>query len=104
MAEATKTTEVADVKGPVTLPEEKKVNVVVSINLSEQLTKNIEEFNSLAARLKEQDEKIKKAQDTLGAERNQIYTRAVELQGTIRYLQSQIAAQEKTPDKTPEKK
>ncbi len=93
------TTKVADVKGPVTLPEEKKVDVVVSVNLSEQLAKNIEEFNVTAARLKEQDEKIKKAQDTLGAERNQIYTHAVEVQGTIRYLQTQITAQDKTPEK-----
>lgn len=92
------TKEIKGMKGDVKL-EEKKPDVVVSFNLTDALAKATEEFNSLAKQLKDQDETIKKTADGLNAERNQMYTRAVEVQGTIRYLQDQLKAQEKAPAK-----
>ncbi len=85
------------VVAPVVL--EPKPDVVVNTNLSDLLRKKEEEFNKLAGQLRNIDDQIKKTNEGLQAERNKSYTAAVEIQGTIRFLQSQIAAQEKPAEK-----
>jgi predicted nucleic acid-binding Zn-ribbon protein len=76
-----------------------KKEVVVNFNLTEALSKAETEFNELANRIRGIDEQIKKANEALQTERNKVYTRAVEVQGTIRFLQAELQRQVPTEDK-----
>ena len=86
---------------PPTVPAEP--DVVVSTNYSDLLRKKEEEFNKLAQQIRQIDEQIKQANEALQKERSKVYTAAVEIQGTIKFLREQIE-KEKPADKKEDKK
>lgn len=94
-------TSMADEKKPevVNLEQEQKPDVVVNTNLTDLLRKKEEEFNGLAQQIRQIDENIKKANEQFQAERNKVYTAAVEVQGTIKFLRDELAKTEKTEEK-----